>query len=59
MQTPPRTVPSDAGIAFPDYALDGLPKNRPALFPWVVEVKTPNEIKKMRREYDLVSVVVK
>jgi len=49
LQTPKRFVPDDDGrIKFPDYAQDGLPKNRPALFPWVIEVKKPNEIEKMR-----------
>lgn len=47
LQTPKRIVP-DERIKFPDYALDGLPKNRPALFPWVIEVKKPDEIEKMR-----------
>ncbi len=49
MQTPMRTVPNDRGIKFPDYAIDGLPKARPALFPWVIEVKGADEIRKMRR----------
>ena len=47
LQTPKRLVPSEK-IAFPDYALDGQPKNRPALFPWVIETKKPEEIEKMR-----------
>ncbi|KAL7552498.1 hypothetical protein ACHAWF_015745 [Thalassiosira exigua] len=47
LQTPKRTVPSEK-IKFPDYALDGQPKNRPALFPWVIETKKPDEIEKMR-----------
>ena len=47
MQTPKRIVPSEK-ISFPDYAFDGQPKNRPALFPWVIEVKKPDEIEKMR-----------
>jgi len=47
-QTPQRTV-VDAAIMKPDYALDGVPKgaSRPPL-PWVIEVKTPAEIAKMR-----------
>ena len=50
MQTPMRTVPSGtAGVSFPDYALDGVPKARPALFPWVIEAKRADEIEKMRR----------
>lgn len=49
LQTPKRTVPGEDGrIKFPDYALDGVPKNRPTLFPWVIEVKKPDEIEKMR-----------
>lgn len=47
LQTPKRDVPAEK-IKFPDYALDGVPKNRPALFPWVIEVKKPDEIEKMR-----------
>ena len=47
LQSPRRVVPSEK-IAFPDYALDGQPKNRPALFPWVIEVKKSDEIEKMR-----------
>lgn len=38
----------DEKIVFPDYALDGVPKARPALFPWVIETKKPEEIEKMR-----------
>lgn len=47
-QTPQRIV-VEKGILKPDYALDGVPKkgSRPPL-PWVIEVKTPEEIKKMR-----------
>lgn len=47
LQSPKRIVPSEK-IKFPDYALDGQPKNRPALFPWVIETKKPEEIEKMR-----------
>ena len=47
LQSPKRIVPSE-NIVFPDYALDGVPKNRPALFPWVIEVKKADEIEKMR-----------
>ncbi|KAL7437726.1 hypothetical protein ACHAXM_006218 [Skeletonema potamos] len=47
LQSPKRIVPSDK-IKLPDYALDGQPKNRPALFPWVIETKKPEEIEKMR-----------
>jgi len=48
LQTPKRIVPDVDTIKFPDYALDGLPKNRPPLFPWVIETKKPEEIEKMR-----------
>jgi len=48
LQTPKRIVPSEK-ITFPDYALDGQPKNRPPLFPWMIEVKKPDEIEKMRK----------
>jgi hypothetical protein len=47
LQSPKRIVPSEK-IKLPDYALDGQPKNRPALFPWVIETKKPEEIEKMR-----------
>ncbi len=47
LQSPKRNVPTEK-ITLPDYALDGLPKNRPALFPWVIETKKPAEIEKMR-----------
>lgn len=32
----------------PDYAEDGIPKARSALFPWIIEVKREEEIEKMR-----------
>jgi hypothetical protein len=32
----------------PDYAEDGSPKNAKPMLPWVVEVKTPEQIEKMR-----------
>ena len=47
LQSPKRIVPEEK-ITLPDYALDGQPKNRPALFPWVIETKKPEEIVKMR-----------
>lgn len=48
-QSPQRVV-VDKSIVFPDYALDGVPKKgRPSpLLPWNIEVKTPEEIEKMR-----------
>ena len=52
-QSPQRrvVVSSDVDIVMPDYALDGRPKkgsNSP-LLPWVIEVKKPEEIVKMRK----------
>jgi hypothetical protein len=46
-QSPQRVV-TDPAIVKPDYALDGTPKNRPQMLPWVIEQKTPEEIAKMR-----------
>ena len=48
-QSPQRVVAS-SDVSLPDYALDGRPKkgsNMP-LLPWVIEVKKPEEIEKMR-----------
>ena len=47
VQSPQRTV-TDSQIMKPDYADDGVPKNRPQMLPWVIEQKTPEEIAKMR-----------
>ena len=53
IQSPQRKVIVSADAAndlLPDYALDGRPKkgsNMP-LLPWVIEVKKPDEIEKMR-----------
>ena len=47
-QSARRIVPTDRIKKFPDYANDGIPRNRPALFPWVIETKSPEEIEKMR-----------
>ncbi|KAL3907832.1 MAG: hypothetical protein SGARI_003347, partial [Bacillariaceae sp.] len=52
-QSPQRVVvPGDSNqkIILPDYALDGRPKKGSSspLLPWVIEVKTPDEIEKMR-----------
>lgn len=39
----------DENIISPSYALDGVPKEKSsALLPWIIEVKTPEEIVKMR-----------
>jgi len=47
-QSPRRSVPRNSGIVFPDYAKDGVPKAVNPLFPWLIEVKTEDEIAKMR-----------
>ena len=48
-QSPQRVVAS-SDIVLPDYALDGRPKKGTSspLLPWVIEVKRPDEIEKMR-----------
>lgn len=47
-QSPQRIV-VDENIELPDYALDGVPKKKSsALLPWIIEVKRPEEIEKMR-----------
>jgi len=46
-QSPQRAV-DDRNIMLPDYAKDGIPKAFPPRFPWIIEVKTPEEIEKMR-----------
>jgi methionyl aminopeptidase len=40
----------DKNIVLPDYALDGIPKKGKSspLLPWIIEVKKPEEIEKMR-----------
>ena len=45
-QSPRRYVPDT--IMFPDYALDGIPKAKGAMFPWIIDVKKEEEIEKMR-----------
>lgn len=45
-QSPRRYVPDT--IMVPDYALDGIPKAKGAMFPWIIEVKKEEEIEKMR-----------
>ena len=44
----PQKVVTDSTIMLPDYALDGKPKNKGQMLPWIIEVKTPMEIEKMR-----------
>ena len=46
-QSPKRTI-SDPKIMLPDYALDGRPKKVSQSLPWVIEVKTTEEIELMR-----------
>ena len=48
-QSPQRVV-VEKGITLPDYAKDGMPKKGSSspLLPWVIEVKTADEIEKMR-----------
>lgn len=47
-QTPQRIVVEE-GICKPDYADDGVPKKKESqMLPWIVEVKTQEEIVKMR-----------
>jgi hypothetical protein len=48
VQSPQRVVVSRDDIVKPDYALDGIPKKKGGSLPWVIEVKTPEEIVKMR-----------
>jgi len=48
VQTPQKVVAEGDVITLPDYAGDGIPKNVPRLLPWVIEVKKPDEIEKMR-----------
>ena len=49
-QTPQRVVvPSSPQMAVPDYATDGIPKKKgQSLLPWIIDVKTPEEIQKMK-----------
>jgi len=46
-QTPQRVV-TEVDIAKPDYHKTGMPKSTSKMLPWVIEVKTPQEIEKMR-----------
>lgn len=48
VQSPQRVV-EIGGIVKPDYSEDGVPKKRSTqLLPWIVEVKTPEEVVKMK-----------
>lgn len=46
-QSPQRVV-LDANIVKPDYAETGIPTARSSLLPWLIEVKTPEQITKMK-----------
>merc|ERR1712157_7509 len=46
-QTPQREV-KNTDIMKPDYHEDGIPKSMSPRLPWVIEVKTDEEIEKMR-----------
>lgn len=35
-------------IGRPDYAVDGIPKGKGSVLPWVIEVKKEDEIAAMR-----------
>lgn len=37
-----------AEIGRPDYAVDGIPKGKGSMLPWVIEVKKEDEIASMR-----------
>lgn len=39
-------VPAEIGR--PDYAVDGIPKGKGSMLPWVIEVKKEDEIAAMR-----------
>jgi methionyl aminopeptidase len=47
-KTSPQKIVLQDGISIPDYAQDGMPKNKSIMLPWVIEVKTPEEIEKMK-----------
>jgi methionyl aminopeptidase len=45
----PQRLVVDESIVMPDYAQDGIPKKKSSqLLPWIIEVKKPEEIEKMR-----------
>lgn len=44
----PQKIVIDESIMKPDYALDTIPKTKGGLLPWIIEVKTPEQILKMR-----------
>jgi len=54
----PQKVVIDPEIIIPDYAEDGTPKNARPMLPWVIEVKTPEQIEKMRASGKLARTVL-
>jgi methionyl aminopeptidase len=44
----PQKVVIDEAIMKPDYVIDGKPKAKPQMLPWIIEVKKADEILKMR-----------
>ena len=47
-QTPQRVV-LDKNVMLPSYAKTGIPEDKSSpMLPWIIEVKTPDEIEKMR-----------
>ena len=51
-------VVTASSIVPPDYAMDGSPKNARPMLPWVIEVKTADEIAKMRESGKLARKVL-
>jgi len=47
-QQSPQKIVDNPNIMKPDYALSGMPNAPRPPLPWVIEVKTPEEIEKMR-----------
>ena len=46
VQSPKKKIPS--AITYPDYAIDGTPKNKGPMLPWQIEVKSAADIEGMR-----------
>eukprot|EP00559_Dactyliosolen_fragilissimus_P006616 CAMPEP_0184865262 /NCGR_PEP_ID=MMETSP0580-20130426/17462_1 /TAXON_ID=1118495 /ORGANISM="Dactyliosolen fragilissimus" /LENGTH=454 /DNA_ID=CAMNT_0027364379 /DNA_START=25 /DNA_END=1389 /DNA_ORIENTATION=+ len=46
-QSPQKTV-MEKSVVKPDYSEDGIPKSMSNVLPWIIEVKTPAQIEKMR-----------
>lgn len=47
-QSPQKIVVAENVLMFPDYAEDSIPKAKPQMLPWIIEVKKPDEIEKMK-----------